>query len=104
MCFWVDIGWFDSAAKPLHGVGAVRVPNTAAPVVGAVSSEVATMIAVFNFFHPSSPVSDRVQSDFLALVPRFKSFAQYYFRYVPCPFAKDDKVAETLALAWSWFV
>jgi hypothetical protein len=44
------------------------------------------------------------QNRFLALVPRIESHARIYFRYLACPDLRADKVAETVALAWKWFV
>jgi hypothetical protein len=47
---------------------------------------------------------DSLQSRFLALMPRIECHARIYFRHVSCPDLRADKIAETLALAWKWFV
>src|SRR5262245_40347624 len=45
-----------------------------------------------------------VQQRFLAVLPRVERHARIHFRSVRCPHARADAVAETLALAWAWFV
>src|SRR5262245_58021196 len=45
-----------------------------------------------------------VQQRFLAVLPRVERHARVRFRGVRCPQARADAVAETLALAWAWFV
>ena len=41
---------------------------------------------------------------FLTILPRIELHALVYFRGLRCPHRKDDAVAETVALAWRWFV
>lgn len=41
---------------------------------------------------------------FLALLPKLQTHAQIYFRHIPCAETKAEKIAETLALAWKWFL
>jgi len=41
---------------------------------------------------------------FLALVPKIQTHAAIYFRGIRCPAKKADKIAETVALAWRWFL
>jgi hypothetical protein len=55
---------------------------------------------------PTSPsvTAAAVRQRFLAVLPRVERHARIRFRGVRCPHARADAVAETLALAWSWFV
>ena len=48
---------------------------------------------------PSDAPGDR----FLALLPRVELHARVYFRFLP-PDRKEEAVAETVALAWRWFL
>jgi hypothetical protein len=41
---------------------------------------------------------------FMALVPRIEAHARCRFRGIPCPNKREDRVAETVALAWCWFL
>ena len=41
---------------------------------------------------------------FLLLLPRIKAHAKIYFRDIRCAANRADQVAETVALAWKWFV
>src|SRR5262245_34641006 len=53
----------------------------------------------------STPVrAAEVQQRFLAVLPRVERHARVRFRGVRCPQSRADAVAETLALAWAWFV
>jgi hypothetical protein len=47
---------------------------------------------------------DVLHARFLIIMPRIEIHATIYFRHVKCPDRRADKVAETLALAWKWFV
>jgi len=47
---------------------------------------------------------DQLQARFLAIRPRIETHAKIYFRHVKCSTTKADRIAETLALAWKWFV
>jgi hypothetical protein len=47
---------------------------------------------------------DQLQSRFLSIRPRIETHARIYFRHVKCQTTKADRIAETLALAWKWFV
>jgi hypothetical protein len=51
-----------------------------------------------------APASDRRHRAFLALVPRIELHARIYFRHLRCRHKREDAVAETLALAWKWFL
>jgi hypothetical protein len=48
--------------------------------------------------------ADRLNAAFVVLLPRIELHARIRFRQVPCPQRRDDAVAETVALAWCWFV
>jgi DNA-directed RNA polymerase specialized sigma24 family protein len=50
------------------------------------------------------PDGRALQARFLALVPRIERHARIYFRDVRCAARKADCIAETLALAWRWFL
>ena len=41
---------------------------------------------------------------FLALLPRIERHARIAFRHLGCPQGRDDAVAETVALAWRWYL
>jgi hypothetical protein len=41
---------------------------------------------------------------FLALVPRIENHARCRFRGISCPNKRNDLVAETVAVAWGWFL
>jgi hypothetical protein len=41
---------------------------------------------------------------FLSILPRIEKHAHVYFRQIKCREQKADRVAETVALAWKWFV
>ena len=46
---------------------------------------------------------DLLHTAFLTLLPKIESHARIFFRDVRCPGKKSDRIAETIALAWSWF-
>jgi hypothetical protein len=52
----------------------------------------------------ASPAHNPLHAAFLVLLPKLQTHAQIYFRDVKCPVQRDDQVAETVALAWKWFV
>jgi hypothetical protein len=41
---------------------------------------------------------------FLSILPRIRLHAKVYFRHVKCWHTKEDRIAETIDLAWQWFV
>ena len=41
---------------------------------------------------------------FLALLPKIQTHASISFRHIRCPATRADKIAETIALGWKWFV
>jgi hypothetical protein len=47
---------------------------------------------------------EALQSHFLEILPRVETHARIYFRHLRCPGKRDDAVAETVAVAWKWFV
>ncbi len=60
------------------------------------------MIAAITSF-PVLSIED-LHAAFLKLLPRIELHARIYFRDVRCPQEREDRVAETIALAWKWFV
>src|SRR5947209_9025811 len=53
---------------------------------------------------PPTPTLESLHAGFLDLMPRIEQHARIYFRYLKCPHRKEDAVAETVAVAWKWFV
>ena len=47
---------------------------------------------------------DQLHSRFLSMLPRLEAHANWYFREIRCPAKKADRIADTIALAWKWFV
>src|SRR6202035_6060781 len=47
---------------------------------------------------------EALHARFLALVPRIALHARLSFPHVQCPGKKADAIAETLAIAWHWYV
>ncbi len=45
-----------------------------------------------------------LQVGFLAILPRIEVHARFAFRHLRCPGRQEDAVAETIALAWRWYV
>src|SRR4051812_29295752 len=45
-----------------------------------------------------------LQAHFLAIVPRIELHARIYFRHLKCPGKRDDAIAETVAVAWKWYL
>ena len=41
---------------------------------------------------------------FLLLLPRIETHARIYFRDIRCAAQRADQIAETIALAWKWFI
>src|SRR3954447_603526 len=60
------------------------------------------MIASTDSFTPST--AHPLHAAFLALLPKLQTHAAIYFRHVRCYNKKADCVAETIALAWKWYV
>ena len=54
----------------------------------------------------ASPLSpdDPLHSAFLSLLPHVERHARVYFRHLKCPHRKADAIAETVAIAWRWFL
>src|ERR1019366_10599270 len=48
--------------------------------------------------------SHSLHARFLLLLPRIEAHAKIYFRDVRCSSTRADRIAETVALAWKWFV
>jgi hypothetical protein len=49
-------------------------------------------------------ISHPLHARFLMMLPRIETHAKIYFRYVRCAANRADLIAETIALAWKWFV
>lgn len=50
------------------------------------------------------PSTTNLQTRFLELVPRIETHARIAFRDIRCQAQRADCVAETVAIAWKWFV
>jgi hypothetical protein len=51
-----------------------------------------------------TPTLARLQTRFLAVMPRIETHARISFRHLKCPHQREEAVAECLALTWAWFV
>jgi hypothetical protein len=47
---------------------------------------------------------EALQAHFLAILPRIETHAQIRFGFLRCPGKRDDAIAETVAVAWKWFL
>jgi len=63
-------------------------------------SELALLPTVYH----TTPTSLTLQDQFLAILPRVEAHAKVFFRHLRCPGKLDDAIAETIAIAWKWFV
>jgi hypothetical protein len=54
--------------------------------------------------HSSPLAPEALHQGFLSILPRIEVHAQVCFRRIRCPGKRDDAVAETIAVAWKWFV
>lgn len=52
---------------------------------------------------PQRPTA-QLRARFQSIWPRIERHARIYFRNVGCPHKKADCIAETVGLAWKWFV
>ena len=50
------------------------------------------------------PFIDNLQARFLTLLPRIETHARIYFRDVVCSETRAERIAETVAVSWRWFV
>jgi hypothetical protein len=50
------------------------------------------------------PAPEALQAHFLAVLPRIEAHARVRFGFLRCPGRRDDAVAETIAIAWKWFL
>jgi hypothetical protein len=53
---------------------------------------------------PLTPGPDPLHAAFLVLLPRVETHARIYFRGIACKDKRADRVAETVGLAWRWYV
>jgi hypothetical protein len=60
------------------------------------------MIASLSAF--SVTATDNLQARFLSLLPKIERCARFYFRHITCSAKRTDRIAETVALCWKWFV
>jgi hypothetical protein len=47
---------------------------------------------------------EQLHAQFLAILPRIQTHAEICFRYLKCPGKHADAIADTVALAWMWFL
>jgi hypothetical protein len=45
-----------------------------------------------------------MQAHFLSILPRIENHAQIRFRHLRCPGEREDAIAETIAIAWKWYL
>ena len=90
-----------------QGSSAVTGPSLASAGEGPQQE----IVPVSTISHPSHCQSHLVGSGggalhtaFLQILPRLEMHARIYFRQIRCPNAQDDRVQETIAMAWKWFV
>jgi hypothetical protein len=55
-------------------------------------------------FLANSPPGTSLHETFLAVLPKIETHASIAFRHIRCPATRADKIAETIALGWKWFV
>jgi hypothetical protein len=72
-----------------------------APATGAVSLEVAPVIRTIRSLPSKTPDATNT---FLELLPKIETHARIAFRHVTCPHTRLENVAETVALAWKWYL
>jgi hypothetical protein len=51
-----------------------------------------------------SPMVEELRCCFQAALPTIERVARFHFRHIRCPDRNSDHVAETIAVAWNWFV
>ncbi len=47
---------------------------------------------------------EQFNSQFLQILPRIELHAQIRFRYLRCPGQREDAIAETIGVAWKWYL
>jgi hypothetical protein len=45
-----------------------------------------------------------LHASFLEILPRIIVHGEVYFRFLSCPIAREDAIAEMVAVAWMWYV
>jgi hypothetical protein len=45
-----------------------------------------------------------LHATFLTILPRIITHGEIYFRFLSCPIAREDAIAEMVAVAWKWHV
>lgn len=77
-------------------------PDTTAPWMVAVSTEVTAMVEPVPNDH--SNAVEPLQAGFLALVPRIENIVAARLRHIPCPDRRRDLLCEATALCWAWYL
>jgi hypothetical protein len=57
-----------------------------------------------NRYPPEAQPANDLHLRFLVLLPQILTHARITFSFIPCPHQRDDKVQESVALAWKWFL
>jgi hypothetical protein len=65
--------------------------------MSVIQSNIASNIATAALEH-------HLYAAFVAALPKILNVADYRFRRIPCPDTREDRVCETVALCWVWFV
>jgi DNA-directed RNA polymerase specialized sigma24 family protein len=52
---------------------------------------------------PAAPAAVDLHTRFLSVLPRIERYARTALSALSCPCAREDAVAEVVALAWSWY-
>ena len=60
------------------------------------------MIASLSAFPATA--TENLQARFLSLLPKIERCARFRFRHITCSAKRTDRIAETVALCWKWFV
>jgi len=53
---------------------------------------------------PQSPVGQRHHQGFLTLLPRIERHGRVFFRFLPSEEAREEAIAEMIALSWKWYL
>lgn len=89
---------------PLRGAGAVVFLKHDRPQRGGgLYLEIVPMKASADSCNATNTNSS-LHAPFLDLLPKLHTHAAIYFRGIPCPDRKADKINETVALAWKWYI
>lgn len=53
---------------------------------------------------PTPKILTLLQAHFLGILPKIERHGRCFFRYIRCFHTKQDRIAETVAIAWKWFL